>query len=175
LKLQKLCYYAQGMSLALRGRPLWSDYRIKAWDNGPVVPDVYHAYKGHGWQAIPRLRNLDESRYDAEARQILDMVYESFGRLSATRLSQMTHAEQPWLDAHERATQTKGDDAITEASLSAFFANPSGAAAEVMSRAMWDHMRRTHKGWDAEAQRGHKEIAAGRGVSLAELRSQRGL
>ena len=151
LKLQKLCYYAQGMSLALRGRPLWADLRIKAWDNGPVVPDVYHAYKEHGWNAIPRVRNLDMSRYDAESLQVLDMVFESFGRLTATRLSQMTHAESPWLDADARRKQSRGDDVITDASLVAFFGAPSGAAADVMSRALWDHMRRTHKGYDAEA------------------------
>ena len=47
LKLQKLCYYAQGLCSAMRGAPLFVD-RIEAWDHGPVVPTLYHEYKQHG-------------------------------------------------------------------------------------------------------------------------------
>ena len=44
LKLQKLLYYAQGVTLALTGKPLFSD-PIEAWQHGPVVPSVYRLYK----------------------------------------------------------------------------------------------------------------------------------
>ncbi len=44
LKLQKLLYYAQGHRLGATGEPLFSD-PIQAWAHGPVVAEVYHAYK----------------------------------------------------------------------------------------------------------------------------------
>ncbi len=44
LKLQKLVYYAQGFHLALFNRPLFMA-AIHAWQHGPVVPELYHAYK----------------------------------------------------------------------------------------------------------------------------------
>jgi len=44
LKLQKLLYYAQGMSLGMRGTCMFAD-PIEAWQHGPVVPHVYQIYK----------------------------------------------------------------------------------------------------------------------------------
>jgi uncharacterized phage-associated protein len=44
LKLQKLCYYAQAWSLALRGKPLFPE-RIEAWAQGPVVPELSGAWR----------------------------------------------------------------------------------------------------------------------------------
>lgn len=47
LKLQKLLYYAQGVTLALTEKPLFSD-PLEAWLQGPVVPSVFRKYKEAG-------------------------------------------------------------------------------------------------------------------------------
>ena len=47
LKLQKLCYYAQGYSLALLSRPMFEE-PIEAWEHGPVVRELYDTYKRFG-------------------------------------------------------------------------------------------------------------------------------
>src|SRR5580704_12809669 len=47
LRLQKLLYYVQGWSLALRGRPAFDD-EIEAWTLGPVVPEIYRQFKPVG-------------------------------------------------------------------------------------------------------------------------------
>ena len=44
LRLQQLLYLAQGWHLARYGKPLFEE-EIKAWPCGPVVPEVYEAYK----------------------------------------------------------------------------------------------------------------------------------
>ena len=44
MKLNKLLYFAQGYYLKKYGRPLF-DNAIEAWEHGPVVPEVYSAYK----------------------------------------------------------------------------------------------------------------------------------
>lgn len=51
MKLQKLLYYQQGFHLAYFGTPLFNE-DIVAWQYGPVVPEVYEAYKSFGRAGI---------------------------------------------------------------------------------------------------------------------------
>jgi len=65
LKLQKLLYYAQGIHLALYGKPLFND-PIEAWQYGPVVDSVYQTYKTNGSDAIKKFDNPKENFSDSE-------------------------------------------------------------------------------------------------------------
>jgi uncharacterized phage-associated protein len=100
LKLQKLMYYAQGCALALLDRPLFPE-PIEAWVHGPVVPALYHEYKGYGSGPLPSPTTLDFSKYDHAARELLDEVYAVYGQFSAWKLRNMTHQEAPWLTTPE--------------------------------------------------------------------------
>ncbi len=51
LRLQKLLYYAQAWSLAMRDKPLFDD-RIEAWPSGPVVPSVFDRFLGLGRRSL---------------------------------------------------------------------------------------------------------------------------
>jgi uncharacterized phage-associated protein len=95
LKLQKLLYYAQGVTLALRDVPLF-DARIEAWEHGPVCPPVYHAYKQHGSDPIPPPQEFDSMSLPGEDREILNEVHTVYGQFSAWRLREMTHEEPPY-------------------------------------------------------------------------------
>lgn len=95
LKLQKLLYYAQGIHLAIHGEMLFRDH-IKAWKHGPVVPRIYHAYKGYGANKIPKPYNFDRERFAVDVRELLSTVFEVYGQYSATKLSELTHQESPW-------------------------------------------------------------------------------
>lgn len=100
MKLQKLCYYAQGLVSAMRGgEPLFRE-ALAAWDHGPVVPGLYHKYKGHGSQPIPVVTDFDSSQIDQSDREVLDDIYEFYGQYSPWRLRNMTHEEKPWIDAY---------------------------------------------------------------------------
>lgn len=101
LKLQKLCYYAQGLAIATRHVPLFKS-RLEAWLHGPVIPDLYKVYKACGNDAIPPVTDLDVGSFKPEDRMILDDVYNYYGQFSAWRLRQMTHGEAPWKEAFER-------------------------------------------------------------------------
>lgn len=96
LKLQKLLYYAQGYALALLRRPLFAE-RIKAWEHGPVVPQVRMAYKDFPG-LLPRPEDLDLPAVDPAVRAILDRVYAEFGQYAAWALRNMTHDERPWAE-----------------------------------------------------------------------------
>lgn len=113
LKLQKLAYYAQGFCLALYGRPLFSE-RIEAWQHGPVVPDLYHQYKGYGSNAIPAPEGLDYSTYSVEEQKLLDEVYEVYGQFSAWKLRNMTHDEAPWRDMKDVVNGEITHDSLRE-------------------------------------------------------------
>lgn len=91
MKLQKLLYYAQGASLALKGKKLFED-KILAWEHGPVVYDVWSEYRGQ--TAITSRKDL---KIDKETNDLLELVYETFGQYSAWKLREMTHKESPWI------------------------------------------------------------------------------
>lgn len=103
LKLQKLVYYAQGFHLAIYDEPLFKE-PIEAWTHGPVVPDLYHAYKEYGSGLIPIPNDLDDSIYSDEAKELLDDVYAVYGQFSAWKLRNMTHEEAPWQDYQPKGT-----------------------------------------------------------------------
>jgi uncharacterized phage-associated protein len=113
LKLQKLCYYAQGLCTAMRGAPLFRE-RLEAWDHGPVVPDLYHQYKQYGAQPIPAVTDFDLSELEDIDRQALSDVYDYYAQFSAWRLRNMTHEEAPWINASKRHGREISVEALVE-------------------------------------------------------------
>lgn len=110
LKVQKLLYYAQGVSLAANGKPLFNE-TIVAWPHGPVVKEVYEKFEVFGRNDIPEneiLDNIDSIQLitnDIETSEILDLVYENFGGYTAWQLREKTHEKgAPW----QTIVDTKG-------------------------------------------------------------------
>lgn len=136
LKLQKLLYYAHGWHLALTGRPLL-DRSVEAWQYGPVLPDVYRAFRAFGAQPITQpAQDLVQrgaklvitpyalpsgSAEAAYADRVLDRVLEQYGSYSGVELSAMTHGPAtPWA----RAWQQHADKRfvpISDADITAYF------------------------------------------------------
>lgn len=115
LKLQKLTYYAQGFSLAMLGEPLF-DEPIEAWEHGPVVPELYRAYREHGANPIPPVDSaLVDGVFTEDQLDVLEQVYAVYGQFSAWKLRNMTHEEKPWLDAID------GDRVISHEAMEEFF------------------------------------------------------
>lgn len=100
LKLQKLLYYAQGCVLAITGEPLFND-EIQAWEHGPVVPTIYHQYKGYGRNGIEFDECFDQTTIEPKTNAILQEVYVEFGQYSAWKLRNMTHEETPWQETEK--------------------------------------------------------------------------
>lgn len=97
LKIQKLCYYAQGFSLAINNEPLFED-PIVCWQHGPVVPNLWHLFKEYGPGPIPAPVEFDLEEFDPQHKSLLDDVYQLYGQFSAWKLRSMTHAEPCWSD-----------------------------------------------------------------------------
>lgn len=121
MQLQKLAYYAQGWSLALRDVPLFAS-RIEAWPHGPVVKDIFRIFTGYRARPIdPTEAREAQGANDADLR-LLDSIWRGYGRYSASYLRELTHAEAPWLDARVALPDEAASDAeITHDSMRSYF------------------------------------------------------
>lgn len=102
LSLQKLVYYAQACHLARHGEVLF-DAPIKAWVNGPVVPELFHAHKGQF--RVSSVGGHPE-RLAASQQESVNMALRLYGGHNADWLVAQTHAEPPWLDARAGLSPT---------------------------------------------------------------------
>lgn len=79
-KLNRLVYLVQAEAIATTGEPLFEDC-IEAWQCGPVVPVVIHAFGVWGDTAITEPTEHVEVKPDAA--RLIDSVAEKYGPLSA--------------------------------------------------------------------------------------------
>lgn len=102
-KLQKLIYYAYSWTLALLNdspnnlKNKLYENNIEAWVHGPVVPEVYHAFKSYGYHDINK-RDLNIV-FDEEINDVLNQVWEVYGGFTGNELESITHQESPWIEA----------------------------------------------------------------------------
>lgn len=98
-KLQKLVYYAQAWSLALIGKPLFSE-KFEAWIHGPAIPSLYRKFKQFGFKPVESQKpNFNPSTLPHT--DILDEVWRVYGKYDANYLEILTHQEEPWITARE--------------------------------------------------------------------------
>lgn len=106
LKLQKLCYYAQGVASIVRDAPLFNE-PIQAWIHGPVISDLYFEYRKFGGGGIPGPdEDFDPSLICSEDQKLLDDIYDDYGQYSAWKLRDLTHEEAPWKNAYKRGANS---------------------------------------------------------------------
>jgi uncharacterized phage-associated protein len=97
-KLQKLCYYSQAWSYALKNRPIIND-EFQAWVHGPVCPTLYDKYAGSGFEDIYPDAFAPRARFTADERELLESVLETYGASTGNALEVLTHSEPPWIIA----------------------------------------------------------------------------
>lgn len=127
IKLMKLVYFAQGLSLALDHR-LFSD-SIEAWKYGPVISALYHELKYHGMKPITKPITLfdSEPRIDEEdksaAINILKETWRVAGKLSGIQLSNWTHRpDSPWYkEWYDNGAQNNHNHAMSDDVIKEYF------------------------------------------------------
>lgn len=96
MKLQKLVYFAHGWHLAIYGKPL-VDESFEAWNFGPVLPSVYHAFKRFGPSAITQHGAEADAIDDGDTTDFLLRVWGPYSVYSSIQLSNMSHDQNgPW-------------------------------------------------------------------------------
>jgi uncharacterized phage-associated protein len=116
LKIQKLLYYCEGWNVAWNGSPLFQE-TIEAWDQGPVVADLWHD-EGKNRQR-PAERTLNGSQL-----AVIDYVARRYGQLTGPQLKALSHNERPWQQfADADGNLTLQNAQITDESLAEWFTN----------------------------------------------------
>lgn len=105
LHMQKILYFGHGYHLAYYDDPLFTQ-TVQAWKHGPVIPEVYRAFRGFGKFPITTPADTHDERfectpYQAELSPItaryLASVWDSYKVISPYKLSDMSHApDGPW-------------------------------------------------------------------------------
>ena len=110
LQVNKLTYISHGFTLALDDEKLVRE-SVEAWKYGPVFPSLYYTLRDFGGDNIPSLNYCNTSIGGREIgdrtkflegvlgskTRIIDMVMETYGKLSGSRLIDLTHEKgTPW-------------------------------------------------------------------------------
>lgn len=121
MKLQKLVYYSQAWSLVWDEQPLFQE-RIEAWAHGPVVPALYDAHKGSF--KLSELASGDANSLTSDEQETIDAVLEYYGDKTSQWLSDLTHKEDPWLDARaDLPPGRRGNNEITHAAMMEYYSS----------------------------------------------------
>lgn len=100
LKLQKLCYYAQAWYLALEDDKLFNE-NFEAWVHGPVNPNLFQRYRDYQWQNIQPVSDFDNSVFTQDQLEHLEEIWDIYGKYDGKYLEDLTHEEDPWIDARD--------------------------------------------------------------------------
>lgn len=116
LKLQKLLYFIQADYLSDElGEPCFYE-DIQAWNFGPVVPEVYQAFKLYGSGHIPKIdsymeidlenweivrKEYNENLIEKCDRKRISSILDELSGYSATTLVNISHHQRPWMDAYK--------------------------------------------------------------------------
>ncbi|MEI4968855.1 Panacea domain-containing protein [Aeromonas caviae] len=110
MQLQKLTYIAHGLSLAGYNEPLLNQ-PVSAWKFGPVIPSLYHAFKGYRSGLIPPKPSSISMPQNDE--KLLEVVVNTYGKLSGVQLSELTHRSgTPWEQVWNRNGGCNMDNAV---------------------------------------------------------------
>ena len=118
MQLLKLAYIAHGWNLAVNGQPLITE-QVRAWDYGPVVPDLYDHVKYYGTGPVTKVittsdseayrffgdKNASGTPYEANVSaaeaDVIDRVWQRYGHYSGFKLSDLTHKPgTPWFQTY---------------------------------------------------------------------------
>lgn len=137
-KLNRLVYLAQAEVVATTGEPLFED-RIEAWQCGPVVPAVIHAFDERGDAAITE--PTEHAEVEPNAARLIDSVAEKYGPLSAFDLvSLVRRPGGAWARAYapDRDAEITPDaiNASADASADASAPEPFSATLDAVARNM---------------------------------------
>ena len=78
-----------------------NNLKIEAWIHGPVVPVLYQRYKNYSGYDIPKNEYFDTSIFTSEVLDILEQVWDEYGKFTGNQLEAISHQEKPWIDARD--------------------------------------------------------------------------
>lgn len=121
MKLQKLVYYCQAWSLVWDEKPLFNE-KIEAWVGGPVIRELYELHKG-----IFELSSINKGKPNNltdDQKETIDAVLDFYGDRPAQWLSDLSHLEEPWIEARKGIREgARCDNEIGTASMHEYYSS----------------------------------------------------
>lgn len=119
-KLEKLCYYSQAWSLTWGFGRLFPE-PIEAWAGGPIIPVLFDRHRGH-YDVTDVGGDSAAVECDDQSVKIINSIIERYDRMSGNALGDLTHMEDPWLDARRGlAGAERGNAEITDAAMIRYY------------------------------------------------------
>lgn len=116
-KLQKILYFVQAEFLVSKNEPCFIE-KIQALDFGPVVPEVYYAYRMFGSANIPCIgKSRVAQMICPNDKELLNGIIDECSKYSTSALMEITHNQTPWIDAYRLGQNTE----ITKESIKEYF------------------------------------------------------
>ncbi len=119
-----MLYYARVWSLVFNEKkPVFSD-EFQAWIHGPANPTIYRAFKSFDFSAShPDISAIDlTNEFSEKEKEILDMVWNVYGKYDGKYLETLTHSEEPWQVARQGLSElTASKNIITDESMISFY------------------------------------------------------
>jgi uncharacterized phage-associated protein len=112
MKLQKLLFYSYVWNLVEYSKDKLFKEPIVAWKYGPVIVAAYHAYKKYGADSIKEASDGDPDKLTQKQKDIIEDVFNIYGKMNGIELAQLTHSERPWLEAYEEGKENIITDEI---------------------------------------------------------------
>ena len=102
LKLQKILYFAQALSLVRNGKVLFPE-KIEAWKHGSVIGEVYKEFKKYGSKNIACEEEYKESLalLTKKEKSVLEDMLETLKKYDGKDLRKITHSHKPWREAYK--------------------------------------------------------------------------
>lgn len=118
-KLQKLTYYSQAWHATWRDVPLFQN-KFQAWANGPVCPDLYLEHRGQF--TVSQIPRGDPAALTDVEMADVHTVIAFYAQYSGQQLSDITHAEVPWMAARSGLSPNeRGNAEITLESMTEYY------------------------------------------------------
>jgi len=116
MHVQKLLYFCQAWSLAIRGENLFAE-PIEGWQFGPVVRRVYERLRKFRKNGITP-KDLPSHALDRDDDQFVEAIWRAYRERSAVELSKLTHDDRSYRESRVGlGTSDRGATAISTAAL----------------------------------------------------------
>jgi len=106
IKLQKLLFFANMLSLAEYNQPLFND-DILAYNQGCVIENIRLKYKNDCAGFVRESKEFNP-QFTTDEYKILDLCVSIFGKLSARELSELNHSFDFWKRAYNDSDRGDG-------------------------------------------------------------------
>jgi len=121
MKLQKLVYYCQAWHIAWTDNVLFST-RIEAWPDGPVSPELFKCHRGRF--RVSSVTKGDWHNLTDDEKDTIDRVLAFYGDKSPQWLIDLTHQENPWIEARAGLPPRMGTNReITPESMGSYYSS----------------------------------------------------